>query len=62
MGEITIELPAGYNSSGVYRHYSKIVRLVNETDVARFGGVVDNIDADACDDASVYEPLAVWGW
>jgi len=39
-----------------------VVRLVNQTDVARFGGVVANIDANAADDASVYRPLAVWLW
>ena len=61
-GTITIELPAGYFAGGGYRNYSKVVRALNETDVARFGGVVTNVAANAADDEATYRPLAVWLW
>ncbi len=60
VGVITIELPAGRFGGGGYRGYSKVVRLLNQTDVARFGGDVTNIDATMADTAATYRPLAVW--
>ena len=62
VGVITIELPAGYYAGGGYRHASTVVRPVTQTDVARLGGLVTNIDADMADSAATYRPLAVWLW
>ena len=64
-GVITISIPVtSFGNGGRISQPMVVTRLLSQTDVARYSGesvpITNMPAADACDDASVYYPLAVW--